>query len=638
MGYSIKDALLEAANSITHFNGFNYIKGKYNTQTKMEGINSTWNDVELAAPTLVFDKRNMDGTPINLHFNIDGDVIKMHYEFRVESKIQDIQPMLVSSVSLVMHVKDQTGKETTENLDYYLSPKQPQAATGFKIWNSIDEFLAVKSAFEKKDNSSVYFTWETKIQWVDISSQKLEDIKKPEYKPQAQIARETGTICIEAVNPGTCTYDSMFGGVKDLLHWDYEILNGRKVYFLDPLKDDAIYFLPQEYRIKALPNNAPDMTTEIISENGEYKVLMHFGIAPYVHPNAKRDAYNIFLRRKGKQYCELRYGGYKSAKFNWDAEMCDGKLYGENGFISITDSGTIDASPDSSFNIIMEAPIDGLIKTFQDKIFEEDVKIGNVVFTVYDGLNEEEKVLDPIDVKLNLHKLSGIKPEVTITDCMWPNYVAKITNTGIYPIEIGEAALSVLHREKNQVKEAKHNLKSNIKWPQTIAKGESITVEISSEQAEKIKHRKFPLFWKINEDYWTDFICEPYHFRLPEESLREVMEKTNENAAYEHKTWDLTFKINFSWLEHPDIAAVQIEIKNKYELDEVVTLTEDGEIPKIPMVPNLNADLKFQQNNEKKFEYRVRTIVKNSPQKPEWSEWTTESGDYLYIYEENLTA
>ena len=81
-----------------------------------------------------------------------------------------------------------------------------------------------------------------------------------------------------------------------------------------------------------------------------------------------------------------------------------------------------------------------------------------------------------------------------------------------------------------------------------------------------------------------------------------------------------------------------MEIKNKYELDEVVTLTEDGEIPKIPMVPNLNADLKFQQNNEKKFEYRVRTIVKNSPQKPEWSEWTTESGDYLYIYEENLTA
>ena len=176
MGYSIKDALLEAANSITHFNGFNYIKGKYNTQTKMEGINSTWNDVELAAPTLVFDKRNMDGTPINLHFNIDGDVIKMHYEFRVESKIQDIQPMLVSSVSLVMHVKDQTGKETTENLDYYLSPKQPQAATGFKIWNSIDEFLAVKSAFEKKDNSSVYFTWETKIQWVDI--QELSALKR----------------------------------------------------------------------------------------------------------------------------------------------------------------------------------------------------------------------------------------------------------------------------------------------------------------------------------------------------------------------------------------------------------------------------------------------------------------------------
>lgn len=732
MGNNLEEFLRDVVKNMTYLKGVNLIKGKYDASKIMDGADENMNPLLFAEPTLNFDSRDMEGLPIHLYFKIAGDVIKMHYEFRVEAKkpeeqpakaeannvetnpdiqtktssntsVQQIQtakvlskakliqtrasikapqqfrvaakptaaqqilqakanaisaqanpvntttdtqpkqaepinmdnvkPLLLSDLEIQMHIKNDDGKETTESLYHNMLFARPQTASGSRDWKSIDEFFSIKSAIEK---GNVRITWSGKIQWVDISSPEMqENLKKPDYKPTPEITTVSGSIPIE-VAFNSASHISMFDDVKDLLQWDYEILNDKKVYFKDPFKDDAIYFLPQEYRIKALPNNAPSMTTEIISENGNRKVLMRFGIAPYVHPNAKRDAYKIFLKRKGKQYCELRYGGYESARFEWGIEMADGKLYGQNGFTSITSNGNIEAAPESSFFIVLEAPADGLVDLFQDKIMNEGIEVGKVFFTVYDGLKNEKKELDGVPVKLNLHALAGLQPSVEITECKWPNYIAKITNTGSYPIEIGGAALSILRREKNCVKEAKHELKSTAVWPKTLAQGESTTVELSSDQTEAIKHRRIPLFWKINEGYWTDYICEPYHIRLPDANLEEVMCKTNESATFEHKTWELSIIPNFNWYDYPNMTAVQVEIKTKYGLDEKVTLMNDGVKPKIPMVTNLNADQKTQQAGEQIFEYRVRAITTNGPKDPPWCEWANDSGDTLFIYSDDL--
>lgn len=631
---------------MSYLKGVNLIYGKYKANDKMDGVDENMNKLVLGEPSLDFDMRDMSGLPIHLYFSIAGDTIKMQYEFNVNTKksvldkVPNATPMLMTDLSLYMHIKNDGGKETTERLNYNMLSLRPQVARGERKWSAIDEFVEIKKAFEE---GRVNFTWSAKVQWVDVSSKEIQEkLKNPDYVPEPQVANVNDTINIGEILPGSCTHASMFDGVKHLLRWEAETVEGNKVYFMDPFKDDALYFLPQEFRIRALPNNAPDMTTEIVSENGGYKVLMRFGIAPYVHPKAKRDLYRIFNSRKKKEYCEIRYGGYTNAYFDRsNSELADGTLYGKDGFELVTDDKEIKATPESCFCIVLKAPTDGLVKLFQENIMsdsDELIHIGDVYFNVSEGLEQTSRQLGPIPVTLNLHKLAGVRPRVSIVECKWPNYIAQITNTGLYPIQIGGAALSVLRRDGNQIKDVKHELKSNTVWPQSLAKGESLVVQLSDEQVEKIKHRRIPLFWKIKEDYWTEFICEPYHIRLPDESLEEIMEKNNESAAYEYEKWELTLISNFNWCDYPDMTAVQVEIKNRFGLNEIVTLTEDGERPKISMAPNLNVEQKTQQAGDKVFEYRVRAVVKNSPKKPEWSEWMSDSGSSLFIYGEDISS
>ena len=634
MNQQIEDILVQISKSIAYVKDVNLLYGRYGSQIKFKAVDDKNNVLDVGAPTLAFDTRSMEGNPIHLYFQVQGDKVKMRYEFRVKTRVQQAEPMLLSDVTLSLDIKGADESKSSEHLSGFLTSNRPQTVSGEKIWTGIDEFLRVKEAIEK---GNVSISWTGKVQWVDISTPEMQEaMKKPDFKPQPQTAAVSGSLPVE-VTPDSASHTSMFDGVKNLLRWDYEIIHERKVYFKDPLKEDAIYFLPQEYRIKALENNAPDMTTEIVTEDGERKVLMRFRIGPYVHPNAKRDAYNIFLKRKGKKYCELRYGGYEDAIFRWGGEMTDGRLYGNEGFTSVTSEGDIHSAPESSFFIVLKTPADGLVKLFQEKIMEAGIVIGGVSFKVKDGIKDNLIELDPIPVKLDFHKLTGINPEVRITSCKWPNYSAMITNHGQYPIEVGGAALSVLRREKNQVKEAKHELKTNATFPVTLAMGQSMSLELNTEQVESLKHRKFLGLGKVDEDYWTDFICEPYHIRVTDETLRETLVRTNESAAYEHKTWELTVITNFHWQDYPDLTAVQVEIKTKYGLDETVTLTDGGEKPKIPMVSNLEADLNTQKAGNQTFEYRIRAITKNGPRNPAWGEWGTESGDTLFIYSDDVT-
>lgn len=638
MGQSFLELLKQVGIEIVCSNDVNYVNGAYNGQMQIDGIDKDKNPVVYGTPTIEFDRLNTAGAPIALDFSTSGESVRMHYKFRVNTNVSNAIPLVLTEVKVVMHIKLEDGSMVNNDLVHFSVSTSSQIIEGEKSWNNINDFLAVKKAIEQNEEKA-NITWEGIVRWVDITSEEVQkNLKNPDYTPLPKNTALSGTIPIEAV-PGSANHKSMFDGVKNLMCWDFEILNEKKVYFKDPLKEDAIYFLPQEYRIKALPNNAPDMRTEIVKENGENKVLMSFTIAPYIHPNAKRDAYRIFQKRKGKNYCELRYGGYENARFEYGGEMAGGKLYGEDGFTSIESEGSIEAGPDSHFFIVMKVPHDNLVSLFQDKIMTDGIVIGHVYFKVTDGIQNETLELDPIPVLLDLHKLAGIQPDVRELECTWPKYAANITNRGQYPIEIGGAAMSVLHWDDNKVKvkDARHDLKHRTAWPVILHTGESMKVEIDSDQAEKIKHKKLLGIGKVDTDYWNELVCEPYHIRVLDDSLKEIMVSTNESATYDHDTWTLSVICNFRWSDYPDLTALQIELKNKFGLDETVTLTNGDEKPKIPMVSNLNADMHSQQAGDRLFEYRIRIITMCGPKNPAWSDWAEDSGNMLFIYEEDIS-
>ena len=639
---TFEDLFINMVNSIA-YQKINLIYGKYASKVRIRGIDEKMNPLTLAEPTLVFDKREMAGSPDNLYFDIQDGKIRMQYVFQAVSTLSDAAPMIISELTAKLHIRHENGNETSENLTVTTLGSRPQTATGYKEWKSIDEFVAVKNAIENT-KCYVYISWIGKVQWVDISTPEMQaNLKKPEFKPQTQIATLNGTIPVKVV-PNSASYTSMFGGVRGLKCWDSETKpSGDKLYFKDPFQNDILYILPQEYRIRALDDNSPDMTTEYVSENGTKMVLMRFRIGPYIHPNAKRDAYDIFQRRQGKSYCTLDYGGYESAHFKWEEEMKDGNLYGEHGITSITAEGDIEAAPDSNFFIVLKLPNDGHITLFQNKLTDGGITIGKVYFTVSDGLNNKKEEFG-IKVILNLHKLVGLKTYVRITECEWPSYRARVTNEGQYPIEIGGLALSVLHRENSGVvPDARHHLKCTAEnsLPTKLARGETLMVELTRDQANSIEHKKNKLLGFLGKDepdkrYWTDFICEPYSIRLPDSSLQEVLDKTNESATIELSTWNLKVIANFYWTDYPGLTAVQVEVKNLHSIDEIVTLTEDDEKQTIPMVSNLNAALKTQQDNDRKFGYRVRTIVKGKSSNSQWSDWAFESGNTLFIESHRL--
>lgn len=625
----IGQTLGDLANKIGYLYGVNSINGSYNVFGPMHSFDDKGNEIKLGKPELEFDSLSSNSDKAHLYFKTEKDQVVMNYTFRVTTQAEDATPLIMTDLDLKMHIPDNEGTEKIVTLTHVMLNTRPQTAVGAIKWKNHEEFFSLKDAIIKGE---VYITWTGNVQWLDKDDPEIKELlKNAEHKPQPKVEKLEGTIPVVAIPDKSNSY-SMFDGVKNLLCWDYEILDERKVYFKDPLKDDFIYFLPQEYRVRALPTNAPDMSTEITpNSDGGFKALMRFRIAPYVHPNAKRDAYRIFLSRKNKKYCELRYGGYESARFEWGGEMKDGSLYGSNGFTSINPEGTVESAPESSFFIVLESPTDGIVELFQDKIMNEGIVIGNVYFTVKEGISEKEIELDPIPVKLDLHSLSGLKPDVRVLECKWPNYNVKITNEGQYPIVIGDVALSVLHRDKNEVKDAAHNLKCSNQWPVTLNPSENVTVELTPDQVEKLKKKNF--WGKPKEDYWNELICEPYHIRLQDETLKMVLTKTNDSAYFKHETWTLTAMTSFHWSEVPDLTAVQVELKNQFGLNESILLTAGEEKLKVNMVPNLSAEMSTRNAGDRVFEYRLKVITRNGPKE---GEWRTESGDTLFIYKDDI--
>lgn len=643
----------------------NLIQGEYTPLEIMTGINSNGEIIEYGKPVLEFERLSMEGVPIHLYFKIEEQKVQMHFKFTVKTSVSGSMPLYLRDLEIKLNLSGTDIPSSTLSLynSKLDSGERPQVVSGTWTWDNVHEFIGVKKALLSGNATIV---WNGKVQFVNICQQASaqhgaaetqeqprvlrgpelrkptvlptrrtgypqpeiqERIKEENYRLEPQTALVSGEIpiCVSSSSNDN-SYKVMFGDVNNLLCWDSEILDGHTVYFKDPFKDDIIYFLPQEYRIMALESNAPDITTEIVKSGDTQKILTRIKIAPYVHPNAKRDVYRIFFNRKGKKYCDLKYGGYDSAQFKWGGEMPDGKLYGDNGFTDININNTeINASPDSCFTIVLETPRDELAKLFQEKILGEGIHIGDVYFTVHDDIDgENKKELGPIPVKLDLHKLAGIHPEVKIDSCSRPDYEATITNRGSYPIEIGGLAMSLLSGTSDAVHDLK--IQSNLPIPALLEQNSCMHVRVTQEQVENLP-RGFT---------WNKLLCEPYSIRLRDEDLKGALTKINESAAYVHEEWILLLETSVDWVKRQEITALQVGLRNKFGLNEIVTLTSDQVKKNISMTPNLGASLNTKLESNRIFEYRFRYFTTDGPKEPDWTAWLTCSSNYLLIRDNDL--
>ena len=640
MNIDIIPILTDITKRLIRFSDINFINGEYSEHEVVKAINENKKEANFAVPKLVFRRLITAGNPIDFSFKKGKDGISMDYAFEFVTEVANALPLKMSSVKLTMYYEDNYGEKQAVHLDSNLSLYPYQRAEGCFSWKRIDEFLSVKNAILE---GKVSIFWKGTIRWVDVSSKEMqENLKDENYIPTPEFKEVCGEINIEVI-PDSPSYESTFGRVKHLLYWEKIVgFNNELIYFMDTLNDNTICFLPQEYRVKAMDNNAPEMTISLEKnkESGGHHAIISFRIAPHILPNAKRYAYELLQNRKGQKYYKLRYGGYNSARFAWGAEMKEGCLFGQDGFKSLTYDKEISATPESCFVVVLKSPIDGLIGLFKKLITEKGLVIGNVYFKVEEGAETKEvRELDPIPVKLNLQQLTGFKTEVTVLendnkDIKIRYYQAKITNMGKYALVIGGVELTVQHWKKNEVKDVKRNLRCTNSWPVVLKPSESVVVSLTNEQINDLKKKKLLFF--ANKDYWNELICEPYDIRLLDDDIETIVNEFYQDATYEMRDWIVRIGTNFVWEDFPNLTAVWVQIKNKWGVNEEIALTK-GEVANVLMTKNLHATMNAQDSSSRVFDYRIAVATKDNLEKSEYGEWMHYSDDdVFYIKEDDI--
>lgn len=285
MNTSFKDILQNFLNDMAYYKCVNLLLGQYSDTETMTAYNKKENDgkseasnneceTKVAVPKIVFCRLASPGNPIDFVFSRNKDGIKLSYGFKVETDAKDALPLLICEASLYLEYKDETDKSHRLLLKHVLNDRREQKLIGDIQIDRADIFLALKDVITKGGAS---ISWTAKISWLDVSSEEMQaNISNSEYKPNPITSTIYGTIPI-AVTEESASYDTMFKQAEGILCWEKLIgPNDELIYFMDTMRDDTICFLPQEYRVKAMDTNAPEMTTSLESEgtNGGFHALI----------------------------------------------------------------------------------------------------------------------------------------------------------------------------------------------------------------------------------------------------------------------------------------------------------------------------------------------------------------------------
>lgn len=622
----------------------------------VDGFDSHGRECPYGWPALEVDRRTMSGAPPAIWFEKDykSGKIRMCFEFIVKSTSRDTETaLLLTGMEIAMIIKDGDGRIRKVLQTQNFSPVKPQKAMA-SMNMTLEEFSHLKKMLASE--GTVSLEWSAKIPWVLVGDfEAYKKAKKENAKVDNRENAVQGSIPIAIVERDDGDYEewsdyakSAFGKVRGLLSWTHATIgkDRHEVWYKDSMSQWTYFFLPQIFRIKADPyTNNPLIRIGLLkgkTADAEPRVMVNFEMGPYYHPRAKRDLYTIINRQSNGvvKYCLFNYGGYDSARFEWNRELFECGIFSSIGAHPVELEKNIDTLPDSSFTVAFDLSLESF-GDFQERVLTEGIDIGNVVLTTKEGVEDKSREIK-IKADLDLRKLTqtqlGIKVHESDNKKIKFPYKIELTNPGNNDLEIGGCEFSYLSEKKKAelIRDAHHGISTTNQWPIRLKKGETQIVELTQDSINSLSRKNTFMGLNIRK-YWTELVCEPYGIRLTDSDLERIMYSAQDFASNKIETWELEIHLNFS--DKPDLEAVkhvEIQLRNE-ELgtDIAKTLSRGSEGIKVTMARNLAAILATQKSSDRKYEYRLKVICPMA--ESTWSEWKDgSSSPSLYIYDNDV--
>lgn len=600
------DTLERALRRQYEVQGIHLLYGYPDPNTNIEGKDPDGWKSKYCHPKLLVRHLLKEGNSQAVYFQKDYSLgkIVMTCEFETEPSLtgKGLVPLKLSEfrATLLAGRENPVRKSTKLSSDKYEAGSQKITLT---IPLTLDEFRYVK---EKLTKGQVSFEWTAKIKWHDIS--RAEDLKRLREKNgdvEPSSIPISGTIALSTISEEDPT---VFGRVRALLAWEMETIVGKDddyvVWFKDTMEQNTYYFLPQIYWIKADPRNNKPLMTIVASPGADpndvsgHRILLDFSVGPYYHPRAERDLYSVVARRSsGKlQYCNIKIGGYESARFEWDDEFRRGFCHDVG--ISPLYKGEVSTSPDTSFSISLECTKVGY-SALKEKLFE-GLRVGYVVFP-------EQKDMK-VEVKLNIQRLAHLRLEVeevasTNKDVNFP-YRAIIKNYGSVALEIDDCEMSCFAREGGSLIDVRHHLSCGNTWPVLLDAQKGVYFQLARRDILDLLEKTETKFGLSNKKYWTHLECAPHTIFVRTKDAEMCLAEYIDQIHTDIDLWTLNILVSLSPELWDGIAGIEVEVSAVGMQPEVVFLDAEHNDKYILMGESFKSFLSGEKNRE--YTYRMR--------------------------------
>lgn len=466
--------------------------------------------------------------------------------------------------------------------------------------------------------------------------------EKPKFKSAQKL--DIKSIIVRSYTKDDTLIFGPFAGQLNVKDLSWQIVNIPKagenytISYQPTYQADVFNFLPQVFRIKAKeqsgePRVSISMNAGADEKPENYKINIALTLIPYYNALAKKDLYRELNRiTKGvTRFCELRLGGYTSAKFELRSAYA-----GENAVFTGKMPASIDViDPVNGFVLNVACTLESF-DYFRREISEGDgIIIGDIVFELVSGKDDAlQTSLQRIPVELNIGKLAGIpiaiKPDTENVDDVIDIKGFTIYNENSFPVSIKGIDVTLLSQIEETVYEAEYAPDLKAAWPLDLADNAAQQVLLVNHQADEEE-----------ASFWTQVVCEPYGVSIKKKP-DEILERVIDYATGDPQLWKLEISCplfeRWGQLDEATTAPFKqvshliVEIKNEKGATFSAKLDQQKPVASLEMSRSISEILKTQQLTGRKYQYRVGTNYIIQP--AYWTEWSdpeSTASDYLTV-------
>lgn len=470
----------------------------------------------------------------------------------------------------------------------------------------------------------------------------------PQFKPAQKL--DLKSIIVRSYTKDDTVIFGPFAGQLNVKDLSWQIVNIPKagenytISYQPTYQADVFNFLPQVFRIKAKEQNGEPRISISMNAGADekpenYKINIALTLIPYYNPLAKKDLYRELNRiTKGvTRFCELRLGGYKSAKFELRAAYA-----GENAVFTGKMPASIDViDPVNGFVLNVECTLESF-DYFRREISEGDgIIIGDIVFELVSGKDDAlQTSLQRIPVELNIGKLAGIpisiKPDTEDVNDVIDIKGFTIYNENRFPISVKGIDVTLLSQIEETVYEAEYDPALQATWPLELPDNATQQVLLTDHQTEGEE-----------ASFWTQVVCDPYGVAVKKKP-DEILERLIDYATGDPQLWKLEVSCPLfeRWGQLDDatvtpfkqVSHLIVEVKNEKGATFSAKLDQQKPVAIIEMSRSISEILKTQQLTGRKYQYRVGTNYIIQP--AHWTEWSdpeSTASDYLTVVPHSLS-